>query len=125
VVVFRPLGEQELRKIVELQLERVAHLASELGLVLEVTDEAKGFLAREGYDPAFGARPLKRAIQPLTMASTCACENDSKTACAARALATSCCAWVLAVVWGSWTQVLMVVSSCAPPVEERTDNNCT
>jgi ATP-dependent Clp protease ATP-binding subunit ClpB len=63
VVVFRPLGEQELRKIVELQLERVAQLANDLGLVLEVTDEAKGFLAREGYDPVFGARPLKRAIQ--------------------------------------------------------------
>jgi len=63
VVVFRPLGEAELRRIVELQLARVAHMAAELGLVLEVTDGAKGFLAREGYDPVFGARPLKRAIQ--------------------------------------------------------------
>jgi ATP-dependent Clp protease ATP-binding subunit ClpB len=63
VVVFRPLGEEELRKIVDLQLARVVKLVGDLGIVLEVTDEAKGFLAREGYDPVFGARPLKRAIQ--------------------------------------------------------------
>jgi ATP-dependent Clp protease ATP-binding subunit ClpB len=63
VVVFRPLGERELRRIVELQLTRVGKLVSDLGLVLEVTDDAKVFLAREGFDPVFGARPLKRAIQ--------------------------------------------------------------
>jgi ATP-dependent Clp protease ATP-binding subunit ClpB len=63
VVVFRPLGEEELTQIVDLQLARVAKLVTELGLTLEVTPEAKGFLAREGYDPVFGARPLKRAIQ--------------------------------------------------------------
>ncbi|HSH75595.1 MAG TPA: ATP-dependent chaperone ClpB, partial [Longimicrobiales bacterium] len=63
VVVFRPLSEGHLRQIVELQLARVATLVEDLGLVLEVTDAAKGFLAREGYDPVFGARPLKRAIQ--------------------------------------------------------------
>jgi ATP-dependent Clp protease ATP-binding subunit ClpB len=63
VVVFRPLGEEELTRIVELQLARVSKLAAELGLTLEVTDAAKALLAREGYDPAFGARPLKRAIQ--------------------------------------------------------------
>ena len=63
VVVFRPLGEDELRRIVDLQLERVRALAGQLGIVLEVTDEAKRHLAMEGYDPVFGARPLKRAIQ--------------------------------------------------------------
>jgi len=63
IVVFRTLGEEELRHIVRLQLERVGHLARELGVHLEVTDEAMAFLAREGFDPAFGARPLKRAIQ--------------------------------------------------------------
>jgi ATP-dependent Clp protease ATP-binding subunit ClpB len=63
VVVFRSLGEAELRQIVDLQLRRVARLAEELGVTLDVTDEAKAFLAREGFDPAFGARPLKRAIQ--------------------------------------------------------------
>jgi ATP-dependent Clp protease ATP-binding subunit ClpB len=63
IVVFRPLGEEDLRKIVDLQLQRVAGLVADMGLVLEVTDAAKGFLAKEGYDPVFGARPLKRAIQ--------------------------------------------------------------
>jgi ATP-dependent Clp protease ATP-binding subunit ClpB len=63
VVVFRPLGEDELRRIVDLQLERVQALAGQLGIILEVTDEAKRHLAMEGYDPVFGARPLKRAIQ--------------------------------------------------------------
>ena len=65
IVVFRPLGEVELRRIVDLQLHRVARLAEELGVRLEVTEEAEAFLAREGYDPSFGARPLKRAIQRL------------------------------------------------------------
>ena len=63
IVVFRPLGPDELRHIVDLQLARVAALADDLGVTLEVTDDAKVFLAEEGYDPVFGARPLKRAIQ--------------------------------------------------------------
>jgi len=63
IVVFRPLGEAELRRIVDLQLERVAALASELGVTLDISGDAKDFLAREGYDPVYGARPLKRAIQ--------------------------------------------------------------
>jgi ATP-dependent Clp protease ATP-binding subunit ClpB len=63
IVVFRPLGRAELRSIVDLQLKRVVKLAEELGVVLEVTEEAEDFLTEEGFDPAFGARPLKRAIQ--------------------------------------------------------------
>ncbi|MEJ2202828.1 MAG: ATP-dependent chaperone ClpB [Gemmatimonadota bacterium] len=63
IVVFRTLGEEELRRIVRLQLRRVSQLAEDLGVGLEVTDGAMAFLAREGFDPAFGARPLKRAIQ--------------------------------------------------------------
>ena len=63
IVVFRPLGQAELRRIVDLQLRRVEKLAADAGLVLEVTDQARDFLAREGYDPVYGARPLKRAIQ--------------------------------------------------------------
>jgi ATP-dependent Clp protease ATP-binding subunit ClpB len=63
IVVFRPLGQAELRRIVDLQLRRVEKLAADAGIVLEVTDEARDFLAREGYDPVYGARPLKRAIQ--------------------------------------------------------------
>ncbi len=72
VIVYTPLTQGDLRSIVDLQLRRVESLVRELGVVLTVTDEAKDFLAREGYDPAFGARPLKRAIQrdvqdPLTL----------------------------------------------------------
>jgi ATP-dependent Clp protease ATP-binding subunit ClpB len=65
IVVFRPLGQAELRRIVDLQLHRVAQLAEDLGVHLEVTEDAEAFLAAEGYDPSFGARPLKRAIQRL------------------------------------------------------------
>jgi ATP-dependent Clp protease ATP-binding subunit ClpB len=64
-IVFRPLGHEELLRIVELQLQRVAKLALERDVHLEVSDEAKVFIAREGYEPAFGARPLKRAVQRL------------------------------------------------------------
>ena len=65
IILFRPLDEEDLRAIVELQLERVEGLARDLGLELQVTPEAADVIAREGYDPAFGARPLKRAIQRL------------------------------------------------------------
>jgi ATP-dependent Clp protease ATP-binding subunit ClpB len=65
VVVFRPLAQEELRRIVDIQLTRVAKLASEVGVVLDVTDDARAYLAEVGYDPTFGARPLKRAIQRL------------------------------------------------------------
>jgi ATP-dependent Clp protease ATP-binding subunit ClpB len=63
IVVFRPLTEAHLARIVDLQLRRVERLTDELGINLAVTDAAKRFLAAEGYDPAFGARPLKRVIQ--------------------------------------------------------------
>ncbi|MFP3949299.1 MAG: AAA family ATPase, partial [Longimicrobiales bacterium] len=65
VIVYRPLSEEHIREIVDLQLRRVETLAHDQGVVLEVTDDAKALLAREGYDPAFGARPLKRTIQRL------------------------------------------------------------
>jgi ATP-dependent Clp protease ATP-binding subunit ClpB len=65
IIIFHPLDEGELRRIVELQLDRLRALVAELGYVLEVDEEAKDLIAREGYDPAFGARPLKRAIQRL------------------------------------------------------------
>jgi ATP-dependent Clp protease ATP-binding subunit ClpB len=63
VIVFTPLSEEDLRRIVDLQLRRVQRLTSELGVTLEVTDAARDYLARAGYDPAYGARPLKRIIQ--------------------------------------------------------------
>jgi ATP-dependent Clp protease ATP-binding subunit ClpB len=65
IIVFRPLGEEELGRIVELQLRRVERLLADRRITLEVTAEAKALVAREGHDPAFGARPLKRAIQRL------------------------------------------------------------
>jgi ATP-dependent Clp protease ATP-binding subunit ClpB len=63
IVVFHPLDRQHLAVIVGLQLKRVAKLLEGRGFHLEVSDEARLFLAEQGYDPDFGARPLKRAIQ--------------------------------------------------------------
>ena len=63
VILFRPLSEEDLRKIVDIQLARVAELGAEAGVRIVVDAELRDRLAREGYDPAFGARPLKRVIQ--------------------------------------------------------------
>ena len=63
VILYRPLAQEDLRRIVDLQLHGVASLVEDKGLVLEVDDEVKTALAEEGYDPLFGARPLKRVIQ--------------------------------------------------------------
>ena len=63
VIVFHPLGRAEIARILGLQLERVAGLAAELGVTLEVSVAARARLAEEGFDPAYGARPLKRVLQ--------------------------------------------------------------
>jgi len=65
IIVFRPLGKEQLVKIIELRLEDVRRLLAERKISLELTDTAKDLLFTEGYDPNFGARPLKRAIQKL------------------------------------------------------------
>ncbi len=65
IILFRPLSGDDLRAIVDLQLERVTYLAEELGITLDVSAEARDSIATEGHDPAFGARPLKRAIQRM------------------------------------------------------------
>ncbi len=65
IVVFRPLGKEQLRHIVELQLERVKRWLEEKKIFIDFTTEAEDLIAEEGYDPSFGARPLKRAIQRL------------------------------------------------------------
>ena len=62
IVVFRALTEAELAKIVEIQLEGLRHRLADRRMTLEVTDAARSYLAKVGYDPVFGARPLKRAI---------------------------------------------------------------
>jgi ATP-dependent Clp protease ATP-binding subunit ClpB len=65
IVEFKPLTEEQLAEIVELQLERLRGRLAERGIELELTDEAKQVLADAGWDPTYGARPLKRAIQRL------------------------------------------------------------
>ncbi len=73
IVVFHPLTEQHILQIVDIQLERLRKLLADRKISLEVSEAAKRHLAAIGYDPAFGARPLKRAIQhalqdPLSLA---------------------------------------------------------
>jgi ATP-dependent Clp protease ATP-binding subunit ClpB len=63
IVVFHPLTRDQLTEVVDFQLRRVGTLLADKGYFLEVSQAAKEYLAEEGYDPAFGARPLKRAIQ--------------------------------------------------------------
>ena len=65
VILFRPLSQQDIELIVDLQLRRLQKMLADRKLALDVTPEAKHLLAEEGYDPAYGARPLKRAIQRL------------------------------------------------------------
>jgi ATP-dependent Clp protease ATP-binding subunit ClpB len=63
IILFRPLSREDLRRIVDLQLDRVRQLAGDLGVALEVDDGVKDLLAEEGFDPVFGARPLRRVVQ--------------------------------------------------------------
>lgn len=63
IVTFHPLTRQDLAKIVDIQMERVAALMQQRDLTLEVSQSAREYLAEIGYDPDFGARPLKRTIQ--------------------------------------------------------------
>src|SRR5262249_14979302 len=65
IVEFRPLSREQLGEIVELQLGRLRERLAERGLSLELTDAAKEAIGDAGWDPAYGARPLKRAIQRL------------------------------------------------------------
>jgi ATP-dependent Clp protease ATP-binding subunit ClpB len=65
IVVFEPLTREQIADIVELQLARLRDRLAERGLSLELTDTAKEHLAEAGWDPTYGARPLKRAIQRL------------------------------------------------------------
>ncbi|HEV2387611.1 MAG TPA: ATP-dependent chaperone ClpB [Candidatus Acidoferrales bacterium] len=67
IVLFQPLGRGELDKIVDLQLERLGRRLAERDISLELEPAARDRLVREGYDPAFGARPLRRAIQRLVL----------------------------------------------------------
>jgi ATP-dependent Clp protease ATP-binding subunit ClpB len=63
VIVFHPLSRDQLTRIVDVQLDHLRKRLAARGLALVVSDDAKRLLAEEGYDPAYGARPLKRVIQ--------------------------------------------------------------
>ncbi len=65
VIIFRPLSAEDIEHIVDLQLARVEKLLADRKLTLEVTPAAKQLIVSDGYDPVYGARPLKRAIQRL------------------------------------------------------------
>ena len=66
VIVFHRLGREHVHRIVDIQLERVRKLLAERRIAIEVTDAAKDLLAEKGYDPHYGARPLKRVIQRIS-----------------------------------------------------------
>jgi ATP-dependent Clp protease ATP-binding subunit ClpB len=63
IVLFKPLTFAEIKKIVDLQLQLLRERLADRHLELHLTDAAKEFIAREGYDPVYGARPLKRFLQ--------------------------------------------------------------
>ena len=65
VIVFSPLGEEQLTHIIELRLDDLRRLLADRKITIELTKPAKELLFIEGYDRAYGARPLKRAIQRL------------------------------------------------------------
>ncbi|MDP3909748.1 MAG: ATP-dependent chaperone ClpB [Gemmatimonadales bacterium] len=65
VIIFRPLSHDDIAQIVDIQMRRVERLVADRKLTLEITPAAKQLLVAEGYDPVYGARPLKRAIQRL------------------------------------------------------------
>jgi ATP-dependent Clp protease ATP-binding subunit ClpB len=63
IMIFHPLAKDQIRKIVDLQVSRLRKQLTEKGIALDVTDAALSEIATEGYDPTYGARPLKRVIQ--------------------------------------------------------------
>ena len=67
IITFQQLTQQQIADVVRLQMKKVTDMLEPQGIRLEVTDQAVSFLAQEGYDPDFGARPVKRAIQTLVL----------------------------------------------------------
>ncbi len=63
VIIFHALDMKHIKRIIEIQLKRLAKIIADRGINIDVSEAAKEHLAREGYDPAFGARPLKRVLQ--------------------------------------------------------------
>ncbi|MCB2379282.1 ATP-dependent chaperone ClpB [Hymenobacter sp. BT635] len=67
IVMFQPLKRKEIRRIVDIQFKQIQQRLEEAGIRLEATDEVLDFLGESGFDPQFGARPLKRVIQRLVL----------------------------------------------------------
>ena len=67
IIMFTPLNEEEIRKIVSLQLNSVKKMLATNGVALDFTNEALDFIADKGFDPQFGARPVKRVIQKYVL----------------------------------------------------------
>ncbi|HPT42995.1 MAG TPA: AAA family ATPase, partial [Paludibacteraceae bacterium] len=67
IIMFAPLDESQIMEIVKMQLYAVKNMLAENGIILEITDRAMEFISAEGYDPQFGARPVKRAIQKYVL----------------------------------------------------------
>ncbi|RLC99394.1 MAG: ATP-dependent Clp protease ATP-binding subunit [Chloroflexi bacterium] len=63
IIIFNSLSVEEMERIVDLQMQEIAERLTELGLLVKLTEAARAWLAREGFDPQFGARPLRRALQ--------------------------------------------------------------
>ena len=63
IIIFRMLKQDEIKKIVDLMVAKVNERLKEQGMEIELTESAKEYLAKVGYDPIYGARPLRRAIQ--------------------------------------------------------------
>ncbi|HEY5741145.1 MAG TPA: ATP-dependent Clp protease ATP-binding subunit ClpC, partial [Terrimicrobiaceae bacterium] len=63
IIIFDRLDDRQIARIVDIQLKRLTARLSKGNIRLKLTDAAKKFIAKEGYDPAYGARPLKRVIQ--------------------------------------------------------------
>ena len=63
IIIFNPLSKDDIFKIIDIELRGLYKRVSEMGYKIEMTDEAKDFIAEKGFDPNFGARPLKRALQ--------------------------------------------------------------
>ena len=63
IVMFSPLTQQDIKRIVDLQLKGVKKMLAKQNIVLDATEQALNFLAKRGFDPQFGARPVKRTVQ--------------------------------------------------------------
>ena len=67
LIMFTPLNEAEIRQIVELQVGGISKMLQDSGIMFSLTSKAIDYISNEGYDPQFGARPIKRALQRLVL----------------------------------------------------------